>query len=72
MRAFNLILSLIFSVCVAVNAQDCDTYFPMNKGASYEMESFNANDKKQSRMVYNVKDVKTSGGTKEATIASER
>lgn len=51
-------------------AQDC-SQISFTKGASYEMENYDAKDKKTGMVKSTVKDVTSSGSKKEATVHSE-
>lgn len=60
---------LLFAVSV-LYAQDCN-HLSFNKGASYEMESFDDKDKKTGMVKSVVKEVTTNGSKKEALLKSE-
>ncbi|HEY8402438.1 MAG TPA: hypothetical protein VIK89_14315, partial [Cytophagaceae bacterium] len=66
-----IILSLLVSFSSVLNAQDCATYFPLKEGAVYEMEAYDGSDKKTSRIVYNISEVKTLGSQKEGKVHVE-
>jgi dihydroxyacetone kinase DhaKLM complex PTS-EIIA-like component DhaM len=67
------IISIFYAVSILTEAgaQNCATYFPLSKGASYEFEMFNAKQKKTGRMVYIIQDVQTGSAKTEAQIVHE-
>jgi hypothetical protein len=64
----NLVLIACTCFFIAAKAQNCDSYYPLIKGKEYELQHFNAKDKKTSRVVYTVKDISHSGTKTEAQM----
>jgi hypothetical protein len=69
-KKINLLIIFLLFVSISLKAQDC-AHFAFNKGASYEMETYDNKDKKTSTNKSLVKDVSVSGSKKETTIHTE-
>lgn len=61
--------SIIFFISVdIVMGQNCDTFYPLKKGNSFEMQEFDGQNKLMGTNVVTVKDRIDAGGTAEATM----
>ncbi len=64
-------LYLILFVSLAARGQNCEGYFPMNKGAIMESTTYNEKDKPLSKVTVTVQDVLTQGGAVKLTLHSD-
>src|SRR5690242_19091852 len=71
MKKLLFILSFVVLFAELTQAQDCNTYFPLVKGAVYEQTNYDASAKVTSRIVYTVKDVITTATSTEATFFAQ-
>ncbi len=49
-----IVSAILFLAIFVLRAQDCETYFPMQKGAHFEITSFDKKDKKTGRVSHDV------------------
>lgn len=63
-----LLLALVAALPGLGRAQNCSTYFPFSKGATFELTNYNAKDKVTGRVAYEILDMKNIGGFTEATV----
>jgi hypothetical protein len=69
MRKLLLLLSIIF-FANGISHSQCNTYYDFREGTEFEVESFNAKDRKQGRSVSRVTSYSESGNGFEAVIQS--
>ena len=58
----------LFLTNFLADAQDCEPYIPMDEGVEFEMKSYNAKDKFQSKTIQKVISKTASAGNVEATL----
>jgi hypothetical protein len=71
MRSSTLLAGFITLLANASLAQDCNTYYFLQKNKTIEMTIYNKKGEANGRQVYTVSDVNNSGGTTIATVNSE-
>lgn len=69
----NLFLKIITNsfalfITTMVQAQTCESFIMFKKGATYEIETFNAKDKLQNKMAYEVKEVTSTSSGISSTV----
>lgn len=69
-KLFVKIIATTFALFISAmaQAQSCESFIMFKKGATYEMETFNAKDKIQNRMVYLVKEVTSTSSDISSTV----
>lgn len=71
MRSSFLLAAFIALLTDATQAQDCNTYYFLQKNKTVEMTIYNKKGEANGRQVYTVSDVTSSGGNTTATVNSE-
>jgi hypothetical protein len=71
MRSFILLAGFITLLTYASLAQDCNTYYFLQKNKTVEMTIYNKKGEANGKQVYTVSEVTNSGGNATATVNSE-
>ena len=67
----NLLSLFSFFFLANLSAQNCEGFYPLIKGKTYEMENFNGKDKKTGRLVYTVLNVENKNGKTKASMTTD-
>lgn len=68
---FLCVLCLSLFKPTSVYSQNCDYFFPLVKGAEYELETYSPKQKKTGKIVYVVEDANKNGNKTEAQMVNQ-
>jgi len=71
MKNYLIIVLLLLFSGVAIKAQTCSKYYPFNKGAKFQITTYDKNEKVAALVNYLVKDVVISDNSETATLSTE-